>query len=188
MIVSIEGRLEQRTALSCVVVTGGFGYEIAVPLTIQLPSLGENVRLSIYAVYREDSQALYGFNTPAERDFFKLIVEKVSGIGPKIALAMLSKFRLEALMGIIANRESGMLAKIPGIGEKTAKKILFELADRLPSFGHHAPIGNEQNDAILGLIALGYKRAEAEKMVSTAAEQCPEASAEVLIKQAIRVK
>ena len=100
MIISLEGRIESRTALGCILSVHGVGYEIFVPVSHILPAVGESAKLFIYAVYREDSQTLYGFGTLQERDFFKLIVEKVSGIGPKTALAMLSKssfaFRLSS--------------------------------------------------------------------------------------------
>lgn len=191
MIVYLSGILKFREALSCVVVTGGIGYEVFVPVTARLPELGQAVELFTYAVYREDNQALYGFNTKEERDFFKLVVEKVSGIGPKTALAMLSKYRLGELQQFIAQKDASMIATIPGIGKKTAEKLILELTDKVISVSSSA--GNNlthtmQSDAILGLIALGYKRQEAETLIRKAAQEFPEGSPEALIKAAIRVR
>lgn len=191
MIVYLSGVLKFREALSCVIVANGIGYEVFIPVTTKLPELGQTVELFTYAVYREDNQALYGFNTSAERDFFKLVVEKVSGIGPKTALAMLSKYRLEELQQFITQKDASMIATIPGIGKKTAEKLILELADRMVN-GSGLPGNNltrtMQNDAVLGLIALGYKRQEAENLITKAAQEFPEGSSEVLIKAAIRVR
>jgi Holliday junction DNA helicase RuvA len=146
------------------------------------------VKLWTYAVYRKDNQLLYGFSTPEERNFFKLIVEKVSGIGPKIALAMLSKFNLSELSHFIGTKNVTMLSGIPGIGKKTAEKVILELSDKVKGADTHAHgsvFNSSQNDAILGLIALGYKRTEAETMIMKFVEKFPEASADQLIKSAI---
>ncbi|MDR2812221.1 MAG: Holliday junction branch migration protein RuvA [Puniceicoccales bacterium] len=191
MIVSLEGRLMAHTPLSCIVDVQGIGYEISVPLTISLPKIDEIVKLWTYAVYREDSQSLYGFNSVEARDFFKLIVEKASGIGPKTALAMLSKFKLSELNHCIATKNATLLARVPGIGKKTAEKVIFELSDKIKKMDNVSLTGTlntQQNDALLGLIALGYKRSEAEVAIRELAEKFPEASADQLIKNAIAIR
>ncbi|MDR1366962.1 MAG: Holliday junction branch migration protein RuvA [Puniceicoccales bacterium] len=192
MIVSLEGCLTAHTPLSCIINVQGIGYEVFVPLAINLPRLDETIKLWIYAIYREDNQLLYGFNTLEERNFFKLIVEKVSGIGPRTALAMLSKFKLSELNHCIATKNVTLLAGVPGIGKKTAEKIIWELSDKIKSTDVHTmgrnTFNSQQNDAILGLIALGYKRTEAEAMIIKFAEKFPEASADQLIKNAITIR
>jgi Holliday junction DNA helicase RuvA len=191
VIVSLEGRLVSRIPLSCVIDVHGIGYEIFVPLTVDLPAMGEGIKLFTYAVYREDGQSLYGFNRMEERDFFKLVVDKVSGIGPKTALAMLSKFKLSELNHFIAMKEIQMLASVPGIGKKTAEKVILELSDRVKGVGGNAEnvaAHSQRSDAILGLIALGYKRSEAEMMVSKVMEDFPDISAGQLIRKAIATR
>jgi Holliday junction DNA helicase RuvA len=191
VIISLEGCLVVRKPLSCVLEANGIGYEIFIPLLIDLPPLGKVVKLWTYAIYREDSQTLYGFNEVAERDFFKLVVEKVSGIGPKTALGMLSKFKLKELHQIIASRDTATLAHIPGIGRKTAEKVILDLADKMgTSTSKHSGMlmNSARGDAILGLIALGYKRSEAEEMIAKIAENLPDASTEELIKNVITVR
>lgn len=189
VIVTLEGRLGYRTPLSCIVEIQGVGYEVFIPLMVDLPEIGGAIKLWIYTIYREDNHSLYGFNTLEERNFFKLIVEKVSGIGPKTALAMLSKFKLSELNGFIATQNVTMLAGIPGIGKKTAEKLILELSDKIKNSAWTGEILNSaQSDAVLGLIALGYKRPEAETKVRKIMESFPTASADQLIKNAIAIR
>jgi Holliday junction DNA helicase RuvA len=191
VIISIEGQLIYRITLSCVIEAYGVGYEIFTPLTIKLPSIGEIVRLWIYAIYREDSQVLYGFNEIEERNFFKLVIEKVQGIGPKTAQAMLSKFPLDELNQFIAMKNASILASIPGVGKKTAEKIILELYNKVGSKNSDMKYNVENveySDAILGLTVLGYKRSEAEMMIVQAIKRMPNASADQLIKDALTVR
>jgi Holliday junction DNA helicase RuvA len=187
VIISLEGRLVSHIPLSCIIDVQGVGYEIFVPLNINLPKIDEAVKLWIYAVYREDSQLLYGFSTLEERNFFKLIVEKVSGIGPKTALAMLSKFKLSELNHFIATKNVTMLSGVPGIGKKTAEKVILELSDKIKNMDGKSVLNSQQNDAILGLIALGHKPMEAEAMITKFAEKIPEAPADQLMQSAITI-
>jgi Holliday junction DNA helicase RuvA len=189
VVVSLEGYLVAHIPMSCIVDVRGVGYEVFVPLGINLPQINDAVKLWVCAIYREDSQLLYGFSTLEERNFFKLIIGKISGIGPKTALAMLSKFKLSELNHFIATKNTAMLAGVPGIGKKTAEKVILELSDKIKSTCiHGGSIANsQQNDAILGLVALGYKRVEAEAMIMQFAEKFPEASADQLIKSAIAI-
>lgn len=200
MITSIAGTLVSSTALTVVIETGGLGYEVQVPLTTmeRLPTVGQTVKLHTLAVYREDSQTLYGFATSEDRDFFRLLVEKVTGIGPKSALTILSKLSLPTLRGAIAAGDVGLLSKCPGIGKKTAERLVMELRDQflpsgptvagaVPAATTGAPAGDTRiHDAVLALIALGYKQADADKAIRQAAVALgPAASTEALIKRAL---
>jgi Holliday junction DNA helicase RuvA len=119
--------------VSAVISAGGVGYEVRMPVTTasRLPGIGKQARLFTMVVYREDEHALYGFSTKDEREFFRLLVEKVSGIGPKIALALMSKLSLPLLAGAIAGGDINLLAQTPGIGKKTAERIVVELRDKV---------------------------------------------------------
>jgi Holliday junction DNA helicase RuvA len=200
MITSISGILVAATPLTAVIETGGLGYEVHIPVTTaeQLPLPGQPARLHTLAVYREDAQTLYGFATAEERDFFRLLVEKVTGVGPKMALSVLSKLSLATLKGAIVAGDVGLLAKCPGIGKKTAERLVVELRDKLnpAELGHQAPVPagggpagpgeNKIRDAVLALTALGYKAAEADKAVRQSwVALGPTASTEALIKKAL---
>lgn len=200
MIVSIEGILERATPLSAVVNANGIGYLLHVPVTTaaKLPAIGAKAKLHTHAVYREDSQALYGFASEEERDFFALLIEKVSGVGPKVAIGMMSKLDLGSLVAAIANADVVLLAKTPGIGKKTAERVVIELKDKLIAFrvgatgSAHAPLAPgaprdlAAEDAELALVALGYKQIDARKSVEKAlAKLGPQSTAEALIKQAL---
>ena len=202
MITRVSGTLLSATPLTAVIETGGLGYEIHIPVTTaeRLPSPGQLAKLHTLAVYREDSQTLYGFTTEEERDFFRLLVEKVTGVGPKMALSVLSKLSLATLKGAIAAGDVGLLAKCPGIGRKTAERLVMELRDKLNpgELGHAtaaptipgspgpAPAENKIRDAVLALTALGYKAADADKAVRQAwVALGAAASTEALIKKAL---
>ncbi len=200
MITSISGLLVSATPLTAIIETGGFGYEVHIPVTTaeRLPQPGQSAKLHTLAVYREDSQTLYGFASEAERDFFRLLVEKVTGVGPKMALSILSKLSLATLKGAIAAGDVALLSKCPGIGKKTAERLVIELRDKLnpadlaslpaaiTESGGPAPMENKIRDAVLALAALGYKAAEADKSVRQAwVALGPTASTEALIKKAL---
>lgn len=201
MITSVSGILVAATPLTAILEAGGIGYEIHIPVTTaeRLPLPGQQARLHTLAVYREDSATLYGFATEAERDFFRLLVEKVTGVGPKMALSVLSKLSLPTLKGAIAAGDIGLLAKCPGIGRKTAERLVMELRDTLNptdlgpgesaqgAAAAGAPAGeNKIRDAVLALTALGYKAAEADKAVRQAwIALGARASTEILIKKAL---
>jgi Holliday junction DNA helicase RuvA len=201
MITSVSGILVSATPLAAVIETGGLGYEIHIPVTTaeRLPTPGQLTKLHTLAVYREDSATLYGFATEEERDFFRLLVEKVTGVGPKMALSVLSKLSLASLKGAIVAGDVGLLAKCPGIGKKTAERLVMELRDKLnpADLGHVAPAAgatpsggaageNKIRDAVLALTALGYKAADADKAVRQAwVALGAGASTEALIKKAL---
>jgi Holliday junction DNA helicase RuvA len=204
MIVHLEGIVLEATPLSAVLDVQGIGYEVHVPVTTaeRLPGVGQKAKLHTLAVYREDSQALYGFATREDRDFFRLLTEKVSGIGPKIALSIMSKLSVPMLRSAIASSDVALLSKCPGIGKKTAERLCIELRDHVGTFlatqeapsvsgASGAPVArvgeSRIQDAVMALIALGYKADVADKAVRKADQSLgPEASIEALIKAALR--
>src|SRR5437764_319005 len=133
MITSIAGTLVSATPLTAIIETGGLGYEVHIPVTTaeRLPSPGQQAKLYTLAVYREDSATLYGFATDEERNFFRLLVEKVTGVGPRMALSIMSKLSLPTLKSAIASGDVALLAKCPGIGKKTAERLVIELRAKL---------------------------------------------------------
>ncbi len=202
MITSIQGTLTDSTPLRAIVEVNGFGYEVNIPVTTaeKLPPNGTVVKLHTLAIYREDSQTLYGFATTADRDFFRLMIENVTGIGPKSALTIMSKLSLASLEGAIRAGDVAMLSKCPGIGKKTAERLVVELRGKVgatdsPGNGISAtgtepdakPKGETRlHDAILALGALGYKAADADTAVRRASLALgPTATTEQLIKKAL---
>ena len=195
MIVSLEGKLVQADVLSVVIEVSGIGYLVNVPLSVTsaMPKIGSNIKLFIYPVYREDRHDLFGFNTQEDRDFFKLVVEKVSGIGPKTALNILSKLSLATIKQAIANKNHEILAHCHGVGKKSAERIVMELSDKsissTQSFISH--ISNPSSvsnisDAVSALVSLGYKAADAEKAVQKSIERVGEsATTENIIRTAL---
>ncbi len=133
MIVSLRGKLIEAGVLRVVIESAGVGYEVNVPVTTaeRLPRLGAEVFLLIHHVFREDGQALYGFAVAEEREFFKLLVEKVSGVGPKMALNILSRLSLPILRDAIIRGDVALLSQCPGIGKKTAERLVMELKDKV---------------------------------------------------------
>jgi Holliday junction DNA helicase RuvA len=197
MITSVSGVLVAATPLTAVIETGGLGYEINIPVTTaeRLPAPGQPAKLHTLAVYREDSATLYGFASEEERNFFRLMVEKVTGVGPKMALSVMSKLSLATLKSAIAAGDVNLLAKCQGIGRKTAERLVMELRDK-PELGTTslsadattpAPAAdNRVNDAVLALTALGYKAADADKAVRQAwIALGSKATTEALIKKAL---
>lgn len=201
MITSIQGTLVAASPLVAVVEVNGLGYEVNVPVTTaeRLPAPGGTVKLHTLVIYREDSQALYGFASAEERDFFRLLIEKVTGVGPKVALSIMSRLSLPMLQRAIAAGDVATLAKCPGIGRKTAERLIIELKGVVPAArGSPAVAGSEtppipgdddsnsQRDAVMALIALGYKAPDADKVVRQAwIALGPAATTEQLIKKAL---
>lgn len=199
MISRLKGIVLESTPLLVVIDVAGVGYEVHIPVTTaeKVPPLGGECSLFTYAVYREDSATLYGFATRDDRDFFRLLVEKVSGIGPKIAISMLSRMSPELLRSAIVSSDVALLAKCPGIGKKTAERLVIELKDKvgLPSSASGGSVTSDRptanqpspfQDAVSSLMILGYKPADADKMVRKAANQLgAEAATEDLIKSAL---
>ncbi|MFN7339706.1 MAG: Holliday junction branch migration protein RuvA [Opitutia bacterium] len=197
MIVTLEGKLIACTVLRAVVSCGGVGYEVSIPVTTaeRLGKVGSTVTLHTHQVFREDSQSLYGFATAEERDFFALVVEKVSGIGPKTAMALFSRLSLPILTQAVATSDLALLSSCPGIGKKTAERLILDLRDKvsvggtaaapaLPSGAAHA--SSAAGDAVAALVALGTKAADADKLVRGAlAKLGPACTADQLVKAAL---
>jgi holliday junction DNA helicase RuvA len=200
MIASLRGTLLAATPLRAVIEVGGVGYDVNIPLTTaeRLPATGQPAMLYTTIVYREDSQAIYGFSSPAERDFFRLLIEKVTGVGPKVALSLMSHLSLPVLQGAIAGANADLLSKCPGIGRKTAERIILDLKDHLGLALAVAPAaaatglsavpadGGALGDATAALVALGYRPPDADKAVRRAwAALGMSATTEALIKKAL---
>lgn len=198
MIARIRGIVLESTPLMVVIDTAGVGYEVHIPVTTaeKIPEPGAECTLFIHSVYREDSAALYGFASREDRDFFRLLVEKVSGIGPKIAISMLSRMSPELLRSAIASADIALLSKCPGIGKKTAERLVIELKDKvgLSNGGSSSEAGSgavshepsASQDAVASLMTLGYKPADADKLVRKAYSKLgAEADVEALIREAL---
>lgn len=167
MIGRISGVLLEKNPPQVVIDVNGVGYEVDVPMSTfyNLPKLQEKVALFTHMVVREDAQLLYGFGTEAERATFRQLL-KVSGVGPKVGLAVLSGMSVNDLAEAVAMQESGRLTKVPGIGKKTAERLLLELKDRLKvdvriTVGGEAPAPSSAADILNALISLGYNEKEA---------------------------
>jgi Holliday junction DNA helicase RuvA len=198
MITSIQGTLTSASPLRAVVELNGFGYEVNIPVTTaeKLPLPGSSVKLHTLVIYREDSQNLYGFITPAERDFFRLMIENVTGVGPKVALSIMSRLSLPMLESAIRLGDIGTLAKCPGIGKKTAERLVVELKSKVgasdtsvptPAGDASAATGSTAHrDAVAALMALGYRGADADEAIRRAALTLgTTATTEALIKRAL---
>src|SRR5882757_5348515 len=198
MITFLNGTLASALPTQAVIDVNGVGYEVFIPLSSydKLPSPGQPVRILTHLHVREDAQILYGFMTAAERDLFRLLVNHVSGIGPKLALAVLSGMSVSYFKSAVVNSDVASLSKISGLGKKTAERIVLELKDKLgvaaaweAASTAHAPTPEEEqaNEAVLALIALGYKQVDAHKTVRDLQERQPEIkTAEELVKNALK--
>jgi holliday junction DNA helicase RuvA len=205
MITSIQGQLTEATPLRAIIELNGFGYEVNIPVTTaeKLPAPGATVKLHTLVIYREDAQTLYGFATTADRDFFRLMIETVSGVGPKLALTIMSRMSLPMLEAAIRDGDVNGLSKCPGIGKKTAERLVVELRAKVGATGSGSPVagaaegsggttaaapsGNTMfRDAVLALGALGYKQADADAAVRRAQVALgADATTEKLIKRAL---
>lgn len=167
MIGRITGTLLEKNPPQVLVDVQGVGYEVDVPMSTfyGLPKLGDQVVLVTHMVVREDAQLLYGFGSDAERATFRTLL-KVSGVGPKVALAVLSGMSVNDLAEAVATQESGRLVKVPGIGKKTAERLLLELRDKLKvdvriTVGGAPAKVTSASDILNALIGLGYSEREA---------------------------
>jgi holliday junction DNA helicase RuvA len=173
MIAHLRGKLIARHPNQAIVETAGVGYDvtISVPTFSGLPPLGSEVALHIHTHVREDQLALYGFLRPEEKQLFEKLLT-VSGIGPKLAITILSGMPAEDMVNAIRGNDVARLTKIPGIGRKTAERMVLELRDKLPAAGeevaHAIPTLNSvQEDVLSALMNLGYQRQAAEKALSS---------------------
>jgi len=198
MITFLHGTLVESLPTQVTVDVQGVGYEALIPLSSydKLPAPGQEVKLLTHLVVREDAHILYGFMTPAERELFRLLINTVSGIGPKIALNILSGISVSAFRGAVANSDIKMLSQISGVGKKTAERIVIELKDRIGKAGaleassaQRALSAADQkiNDAVLALMALGFKAAEAHESIRAShAALGPQAGIEELVRASLK--
>ena len=164
MIGRLTGPLAEKTPPEILLDCNGVGYEVLVPMSTfyNLPGLGEKVSLFTHFIVREDAQLLYGFGSTSERAAFRLLI-KITGIGPRMALSVLSGMSVADLAQAITLQEPGRIVKVPGIGKKTAERLLLELKGKLGAdIGAHVSVTNEaQLDILQALVALGYSDKDA---------------------------
>jgi len=172
MIAHLRGRLISRHPNQAIVETGGVGYDvtISVPTFSELPPVGSEISLHIHTHVREDQLALYGFLRHEEKQLFEKLIT-VSGIGPKLAITILSGMPADDMVNAIRGNDVARLTKIPGIGKKTAERMVLELRDKLPPSGREVTqviptLSAVQEDVLSALVNLGYQRAAAEKALS----------------------
>jgi len=198
MIGRLHGLLLEKKPPHLLLDVGGLGYELDVPMSTfyRLPEVGETITLHTHHLVREDAQLLYGFFERAERDCFRELI-RLSGVGPKLALALLSTLEMDELIQAVQNQDSNALLRVPGVGKRTAERLLLELKDRVkhwtdsptssPSTQQTSTPPNNKSaeaDAVSALIALGFKPPEASRAVSSIAE--PSLSSEELIRRALK--
>ncbi|WP_105168591.1 Holliday junction branch migration protein RuvA [Pseudoalteromonas sp. T1lg23B] len=202
MIGRLSGTLLEKQPPEILLDVAGVGYEVQMPMTCfyELPAIGEKTAVYTHFVVREDAQLLFGFNHKKERALFRELI-KANGVGPKLGLAILSGMSAEQFIQCVNNEDATTLVKIPGVGKKTAERLVLEMKDRLKNFGHDLltpfsdaavlePMQNPTvadtpaDDAVAALLALGYKQAQAFKAVKNVSQ--PNMSTETLIKEALK--
>jgi Holliday junction DNA helicase RuvA len=198
MITFLHGKLVEALPTQAIVDVHGVGYEVLIPLSSfdKLPQPGQDVKLLTQLVIREDAHTLYGFMTGAERELFRMLVNTVSGIGPKIALNILSGMNAVAFRGAVAGGDVKALSQISGVGKKTAERIVVELRDKVGAAGAWEASSAQRslsaedqklNDAVLALMALGYKQVDAHEVVRQAqAVLGAQASVEELVRSSLK--
>jgi Holliday junction DNA helicase RuvA len=194
MIGSLAGVLSQKAPPQLLLEVGGVGYELTAPMSTfyGLPALGERVRLLTHLVVREDAQILYGFATAEERSLFRDLL-KVSGVGPRIALAILSGVTVAVFAGAVRAQETGTLTRIPGVGRKIAERLIVEMRDRLDDAPYTqgaagagtALAAGPEAEAYGALVALGYRPQEATQLLK-AVETGAALGTEELIRRALQ--
>ena len=193
MIARLEGRLAEKSPGRLVLDVNGVGYEVDIPLStfLELPDEGKDVRLRVYTHVREEALQLFGFWSEPERVGFRLLIG-ISGVGPRLALAILSGVPIERFVHAVQGGDLAALRSIPGVGPKTAQRILVELRDKLDAFEPSAAAGlvdGTEAATASALVNLGYARGEADKLVREALARLPESpELEVLLREALRVQ
>lgn len=176
MIGRLHGKLLEKNPPQILIDVSGVGYEVDVPMSTfcNLPEVGGELTLHTHFVVREDAELLYGFATLAERAVFRALI-KISGVGPKIALALLSGITVDQLKDAVDRGETGLLTKVPGIGKKTAERLVLELKGKLAGTGAATaavPTSGARADVAAALIALGYSEREAAAATKRLPEDC----------------
>jgi holliday junction DNA helicase RuvA len=198
VITFLHGRLMHALPTQATIDVNGVGYEVLIPLSSydRLPVAGQAIEILTHLHVREDAHTLYGFMTAAERDLFRLLVNHVSGIGPKLALAVLSGMSVNNFKTAVVNSDVASLSKISGVGKKTAERMVLELKDKVgvvaaweAASAAHAPTAEQEqaNEAVLALIALGYRQVDAHKAVrDLQGKEGADKTAEELVKMALK--
>jgi len=194
MIAWLSGRLRRKVPDYLVLDVAGVGYQISVPLSTyrRIPDDGEDVCLHIHTHVREDSLSLFGFLTETEKDLFLLLIG-VSGIGPKLALAVLSSLSVDELAAAIQSSDDQKLSSVPGIGKKTAARMVLELKDKVKHFMTAVPAvssaaaDSDSDDVLSALMNLGYKKPHAEEALTKVRHGRPGLTVEELIREALNV-
>jgi len=202
MIAHLNGTLLSKQATSVIVDVSGVGYEVSIPLSTfyELENEGSNVQLRIYTHVKEDALQLYGFKTARERELFISFIS-VSGIGPKLGIALLSGMSADELVASIKNNNLARLTLIPGVGRKTAERLIVDLREKMTALAASqvaeeagtrpdAPIPSSEDDvrfqALSGLLNLGYQKSAAEKAIDGAISEDGEITVELVLRRALR--
>jgi Holliday junction DNA helicase RuvA len=192
MIGSLRGRLTRKHPPRIVLECGGVGYEIETPMStfLELPETGAEILLHTHLVVREDAQTLFGFSTEEEKSLFRSLL-KVSGVGAKMGLAILSGMTVGDFQRCVQHEDSGRLVKVPGVGKKTAERLIIEMRDRIDITSAELAVGkmsgirtDPRNEAFDALISLGYKANEINRLLAKL--DIAEKSAEDIIRLALR--
>jgi len=202
MIGRLNGVLVEKQPPEILLEVSGVGYEVQMPMTCfyDLPKVGDHAIVYTHFVVREDAQLLFGFNNKTERALFRELL-KANGVGPKLGLAILSGMSAQQFVSCVNNEDATALVKLPGVGKKTAERLVLEMKDRLKNWGNDlftpfsdsaviepasdATIANNAaDDAVSALVALGYKLPQAQKAVKSVSK--PDMSTEVLIKESLK--
>ncbi|HUO17151.1 MAG TPA: Holliday junction branch migration protein RuvA [Verrucomicrobiae bacterium] len=191
MIAHLRGKLLSKHPNQAIVETAGVGYDvtISVPTFSDLPGVGSEVALHIHTHVREDALALYGFLRSSEKLLFEKLIT-VSGIGPKLAITILSGMAADEMVGAIRGNDVARLTRIPGIGKKTAERMVLELRDKLPEAGPAAApalstVSAVEEDVLSALVNLGYQRAAAEKALAVSTRNGKSGSFDALFREAL---
>jgi Holliday junction DNA helicase RuvA len=195
MIGSLTGVLAAKFPPHLLLEVGGVGYELEAPMSTfyVLPEIGAHARLLTHLHVREDAQVLYGFGSSAERSLFRNLI-KVSGVGPRIALAILSGVTAASFAQAVRGEDSAMLTRIPGVGRKIAERLIIEMRDRLdteeaslaPALAASSPAPGPEGEAFSALVTLGYRPAEATRLLKAVEAGGGSLSTEELIRRALQ--
>lgn len=202
MIGYLKGELAEKQPPVLVIDVQGVGYEVEAPMSTfyRLPAVGSSVKLLTHFVVREDAQLLYGFSTAQERMLFRTLI-KVNGVGPKMALTILSGIEAEDFARCVAHDDTATLVRLPGVGKKTAERLIVEMRDKMKDWSPESPAEDfdtqmpglsvetkkdGRQEAESALIALGYKPAQATKAIANALKSVPDDDVEGLIRQSLK--
>lgn len=183
MIATIEGYIAKKATDHVIIAIGGIGIEVSAPFSTIDKLVSERVFLHTRLVVREDSLTLYGFATTSERDLFDAFL-KTSGIGPKLAVTILSTLSVENIRSAVQNDRAEIISRVPGIGKKTAQKIVLELQDKIPSALETVPLGADDDtsaDVMDALTALGYSVVEAQSAIQSIPLDAPDSVEERVV-------